>query len=213
VIVRGGEYYGGDVIYSPSESGTTWYGSTSAAPSPDADGDGVTVCAGDCDDADASVYPGAPQICGDGLNNDCNHPSWPSLSGTNEADDDRDGVSECGGDCDDGNGSVQGAPSEVSGLMVAGASPALVSWDTAAGGTTLRYDTLRSSAAGDFVNGAVCVESDDPSDTVASDPDTPPLGGIFYYLVRAEDACPGTLGSGSLGFTSGGQPRQGRTCP
>ncbi|MFH1464574.1 MAG: MopE-related protein [Pseudomonadota bacterium] len=25
----------------------------------------------DCDDTDASVYPGAPEICGDGVNNDC----------------------------------------------------------------------------------------------------------------------------------------------
>lgn len=38
---------------------------------PDADGDGVTVCDNDCDDNDASVYPGAPELC-DGKDNDCN---------------------------------------------------------------------------------------------------------------------------------------------
>jgi len=37
----------------------------------DADGDGVTDCAGDCDDSDATTYPGAPEICGDGVANDC----------------------------------------------------------------------------------------------------------------------------------------------
>src|SRR5688572_23008558 len=37
---------------------------------PDADLDGVTTCAGDCDDADASVHPGAPDIC-DLKDNDC----------------------------------------------------------------------------------------------------------------------------------------------
>ena len=50
----------------------------------DDDGDGFSECQGDCNEADASVYPGATQIC-DGKNNDCNAPGWPSLAGTNEA--------------------------------------------------------------------------------------------------------------------------------
>jgi hypothetical protein len=37
----------------------------------DGDFDGVTDCAGDCDDTDASIYPGAPEICGDGRDQDC----------------------------------------------------------------------------------------------------------------------------------------------
>ena len=37
----------------------------------DADGDGVTQCADDCDDSDASSYPGAEEVDGDGADNDC----------------------------------------------------------------------------------------------------------------------------------------------
>jgi hypothetical protein len=72
---------------------------------------------GDCDDAEESVHPGAPQIC-DGLNNDCDHPNWPALAGTNEADDlDSDGFTECAGDCDDAIASVcPGAPEVCDGL-------------------------------------------------------------------------------------------------
>ncbi len=64
----------------------------------DNDGDGMSECAGDCDDARATVHAGAPEIC-DGLNNDCDHPDWPMP--TEDADDDGDGLDECGGDCDD----------------------------------------------------------------------------------------------------------------
>jgi len=37
----------------------------------DRDGDGVTECQGDCDDTDATVAPGRPELC-DGKDNDCN---------------------------------------------------------------------------------------------------------------------------------------------
>ena len=56
----------------------------------------------DCDDTRATVYPGAPQVC-DGLNNSCSAAGWPALSGTNEFDNDGDGLTTCAGDCNDGN--------------------------------------------------------------------------------------------------------------
>lgn len=37
----------------------------------DMDMDGVTDCMGDCDDADPNTYPGATEVCGDGVTNDC----------------------------------------------------------------------------------------------------------------------------------------------
>jgi hypothetical protein len=37
----------------------------------DDDGDGLTPDQGDCADADSSVYPGATEICGDGIDQDC----------------------------------------------------------------------------------------------------------------------------------------------
>jgi hypothetical protein len=65
----------------------------------DSDDDGFGEC-DDCDDGDDRTFPGAPQLC-DGLNNDCADGSWPDTAGTNEADSDQDGFSQCTGDCDD----------------------------------------------------------------------------------------------------------------
>lgn len=69
------------------------------------DGDLDGVCAGDCNDLLDTVYPGAPQIC-DFRNNDCDHPNWPSVQGTNEFDDDGDSYAECDGDCDDSRSDI-----------------------------------------------------------------------------------------------------------
>jgi len=38
---------------------------------PDADGDGWTVCAGDCNDANASINPAHGEVCGNSYDDDC----------------------------------------------------------------------------------------------------------------------------------------------
>jgi len=63
--------------------------------STDVDGDGFTVCEGDCNDLDPAVHPGATEIC-DGQDSDCDG-DRPA----DEADSDYDGFRICAGDCFD----------------------------------------------------------------------------------------------------------------
>jgi hypothetical protein len=60
----------GDAGADSGGGGSTDAGSDAAACA-DADGDGVTTCAGDCNDADPLTYPGAPEVCGDAIDNSC----------------------------------------------------------------------------------------------------------------------------------------------
>ncbi|MCA9771339.1 MAG: putative metal-binding motif-containing protein, partial [Myxococcales bacterium] len=74
----------------------------------DADGDGFTICGGDCDDADAARSPGAVEIC-DGIDNDCD------LTVDEGFDADGDGFTSCGGDCDDGDPNINPRVREIPG--------------------------------------------------------------------------------------------------
>ena len=66
----------------------------------DNDADGFSPRAGDCNDNDAAVFPGADEVC-DGVDSDCD-----GTVPADEADADRDGWHLCDGDCDDADGAV-----------------------------------------------------------------------------------------------------------
>jgi hypothetical protein len=71
----------------------------------DADGDGVPVPE-DCDDSDPSVYPGATEIAGDGIDQDCD-------GVTDEGDVDGDGDGFIAGDCDPNDATVFPGATEI----------------------------------------------------------------------------------------------------
>lgn len=98
----------------------------------DQDGDGVTGDE-DCNDLDSSSYPGAEEICGDGVDNDCNSEvddGCPAEdadgdgddasvdcddadASLNLADEDEDGFSTCDEDCDDADPSAYPGADEI----------------------------------------------------------------------------------------------------
>jgi len=81
----------------------------SAHPDWDNDDDGITQCAGDCDDDDPLVNPALAETP-DLLDNDCNG----LVDDTTELyDDDGDGQSEAEGDCNDANDTTYSGAEEV----------------------------------------------------------------------------------------------------
>lgn len=80
----------------------------------DRDGDGFSAAAGDCDDSDAEIYPGAAEICGDGIDQNCNGIDLPCTADPT-VDDDGDGFSEDQGDCDDTDPAINPDAEDVCG--------------------------------------------------------------------------------------------------
>jgi hypothetical protein len=123
-----------------------------------------------------------------------------------QADGDGDGVPD-GSDCAPTDPGAWAVPGEATDLLFhGGAAPGALGWNAPAspGGTSVLYDLLRSARADDFGT-PTCVA---PGITVtsASDPAVPAT--VFYYLVRARNACGGALGS-----RSDGTPRFAGACP
>ncbi len=83
-------------------------------PHVDKDGDGWTPAQGDCDDNDPTVYPGAPIVCNDGKDNNCN-----GFIDDAEPDMDGDGYPPCRNgqvyDCDDNDPNVHPGMPEIPG--------------------------------------------------------------------------------------------------
>lgn len=99
--IGGGKTGGGAAAVSGGGSGATGGGSgagggTGVNPCPDADGDGTTVCAGDCNDTDPAVKPGAAEVL-NSIDDDCDGKVDNKIAGR---DFDADGT-PFPGDCND----------------------------------------------------------------------------------------------------------------
>ena len=183
---------------------------------PDADGDGFTsaACGGtDCNDSNGNIHPDAVEDCFDTRDNDCDElvdEEDPQCQGCADADGDGHASPTCGGDdCDDANGTVWARPGPTGCLGFLDEETMTWCAPGSTGGTAaLLYDVVRSDTPSDFLTSTLCVETDD-SDLSALDATIPAPGGVRYYLPRAQNAC----GEGSLGTTSAGAPRVGRSCP
>jgi MYXO-CTERM domain-containing protein len=77
----------------------------------DADLDGAVDSCGDCDSADADVFPGATEVCGDGIDQDCD-----TIDLVVDEDADTYNDDACGGDdCDDADAAINPMATEVCG--------------------------------------------------------------------------------------------------
>lgn len=81
---------------------------------PDLDNDGY-LPPNDCDNANPVVYPGAPELCGDGSDNNCNGQTDESCPTCSDADNDTFYAQVgCGiVDCNDGNNTISPAAAEI----------------------------------------------------------------------------------------------------
>ncbi|MBN2493341.1 MAG: thrombospondin type 3 repeat-containing protein [Deltaproteobacteria bacterium] len=88
-------------------------------PCGDVDGDGYTDedCGGtDCDDTDPTIHPGADEICGDGIDQDCDGEDLPCGCVTDADGDGYISEYDCGGpDCDDTDPAVHPGAQEICG--------------------------------------------------------------------------------------------------
>ncbi|HEU5179538.1 MAG TPA: MopE-related protein [Candidatus Polarisedimenticolia bacterium] len=73
----------------------------------DADGDGMSICDGDCNDGNPAIHPGALEVC-DGLDDDCD-----SQIDEGFPDGDGDGYLGCLDDCNDANASIHPGATEI----------------------------------------------------------------------------------------------------
>jgi len=81
----------------------------------DIDGDGYTATDGDCNDNDVSIHPGAIEICGDGIDQDCSGSDLICTPDPNDVDNDGDGYTENEGDFNDSDATVSPSAIEICG--------------------------------------------------------------------------------------------------
>ncbi len=143
----------------------------------DADGDGISLCQGDCGYTQASVFPGAPEVC-DTFDNDCN------------------------GTADDAH-----RPERVVGLTVArwGSTSLRLTWDATPGAGG--YDIVKGdpeqllATGGDFAAATAACLATHLGTTGVIDLQSNEAGRNDWYLVRAENCG----GAGSFDGAEPGQ--------
>jgi hypothetical protein len=126
---------------------------------------------------------------------------WPALCPDSDGDTFLDDV-----DCRPADATLWTIPGEVT---LNWQNSTTIGWSApgSSGGTgAVLYDLLVSASKSDFA-AATCLATNTPGLT-AIDAVSPGTNQARYYLVRAENGCGGTLGS-----TSAGVPRIGRSCP
>jgi hypothetical protein len=133
----------------------------------DADGDGWSPCAGDCNDANAAVGPGVPELC-------------------NGVDDNCDGLIDNAGPVPHGAPFLwearEGDVMQLSWTAVSGAT----GYDVVKGD----LGNLRGSAGNYTTSTASCVVNR-VGVTAAQDLEIPAAGEAIWYLIRAVNACTG----------------------
>jgi hypothetical protein len=143
----------------------------------DDDGDGYTECAGDCNDANASIQPGAAEVC-NGIDDNC--------------------------DFSVDNGIPAPGATTLTGVGKSG-TDVEISWSPLADATA--YDVVKGDIAtllgsgSDFTSATSACLADDLVVTTAQDAEVPAAGSGIWYLTRAVNACGGNgtydEGSGS----------------
>jgi hypothetical protein len=255
MIVWGGLFYDGVVIHY-LDTGGRYCSCEQLTRYRDADGDGygnpavtTETCNGsipagyvadmtDCNDANASIHPGATELC-NGVDDNCdvtidNGAVALCDDGNGCTNDACNGLAGCGqvnntNPCNDGNactagdacasGSCNGTvvpPAEVdAGLTIAkSGSDAVLSWYAPACATA--SDVLRglvsSLPVGPGSGDELCLENDLGVST-ATDTTVPSSGTSFWYLVRGQNAA-GTGSYGTEGLHGApSTPRVSTTCP
>ncbi|MCU0225764.1 MAG: cohesin domain-containing protein [Acidobacteria bacterium] len=158
----------------------------------DGDGDGLSACAGDCNNANPQIRPGLAEIC-DALDNDC------------------DGFTD--------NAPLPGNSAALTGTRVGVA--ARLAWPAfarATGYDALRGSLSTLRATGSFASATLACLADDAPATTLDDAPLPAAADGFWYLVRGVN-CGGAgswddaAGSGQAGPRGPGIAASPNACP